>query len=207
MLGSVARGEGSPPNDLYVSSFAQRTPCPVLTVPMAEFAAAPRVDRILLALDPEAMTGTLVEWAVLWARKFGAAVRVLYCEPCRPYAGATLACWQRETRAQLRTAGVQALDDCVVDSRARLAEGILARASLDASDLIVMNAGPYGNVEGSVVAAVRTHSGAPVMSVRQNPPARLFIHSGRARELASWSRGGAASVTVAEHFVGISRAI
>lgn len=191
VLGSVARGEGSRASVLNVSSFAQRTPCPVLTVPAAEVASRPCIDRILLALDPEATTGELIQWAALWARTFGAAVRLLYCEPTRPDAGATLARWQREAQAQLRIAGVQTLDECVVGTRPRLAEGILARASHDASDLIVMNASPYGDVEGCVVAAVRRDSKALVMSLRHNPPAPLFIDSGRLRERASWPRAGA----------------
>ncbi|MFZ5896400.1 MAG: hypothetical protein ACOY0T_35425 [Myxococcota bacterium] len=129
---------------------------------------------MLLALDPEATTGSLVEWAALWAQRFGAVVRLFYCEPPLLRARQARARWQHEAEGTLRAAGVQ-IDDCIAVSRASLAERVLSQASLDSSDLIMMSASLRDDTDTRILATIRRRSSAPVLSVRHAPPDRLFV--------------------------------
>lgn len=202
---STENAAGSVSSGLRVDQVAQRTPCPLLTVPATELDAAPQLKRILLALEPAATTGSLVEWTALWAHRFGAVVRLLYCEPCRSGAGATHPRWQREVEDKLRKLDVR-VEDCLVGSGSDLAERVVAHASLAASDLIVMSTSLRDDTECRVLGAVRQRSAKPVLSVRLTPPDRLFVDPALKRELGAMAREARGQAIPGELWRHVARA-
>lgn len=170
---SLEDSTGRATNAALIDQFAQRTASPLLTVPDAEL-GAPRVRRMLLALDADATTGALVEWAALWAHRFGAVVSLFYCEPSRPDSVAPRARWQHEVEGKLQKAGVEVVGHAGAP-RAGLAERVLTHASLDASDLIMLSASLCDHNDGRIVGPIRRRSALPVFSVRHAPPDRLFL--------------------------------
>lgn len=181
-------GTGSTWSGALVDQLAQRTACPLVTVPSTALDAPLRLKRLLLVVEPEATTGLLIDWAVSWASRCGAAVRLFYCEP--PAAGSasglTRPRWQHEVEDKLRVADVE-LTGSVAGSRMGIVESVLAEASLDASDLIMMSQNLRDDDERHVVGAVRRRSSAPVFSLRHSPPDRLFVDPALEREIVSSS--------------------
>lgn len=169
---SLEDSAGHATNAGRIDHFAERTPSPLLTVPDAEL-DPPRIRRVLLALDPDATTGALLEWAALWTRRFGAVLSLFYCGLSRETA-APRARWQHEITSKLRTAGVEVTDQ-LAGSRVDLAGKLLAQASLAASDLIMLSASLRDDKEGRVVGPIRRRSSLPVLSVQHTPPDRLFV--------------------------------
>lgn len=153
-----------------IDQLAQRTRCPLLSVPAHQHAGPPRLKRILLALEPEEDGGALLEWATLWARQFGASVRLLFCEG----PSSESARWQREFEGKLRSAGLT-LSHCRASLRSEIAERVQSEAALGESDLIMMSANLRDDRDRSVAALVRRTGAAPLLSVRHARPDRLFI--------------------------------
>lgn len=170
---SLEDGAGHATNAAPIDHFAERTPSPLLTVPDAEL-GAPQIRRVLLAVDANATTGSLIEWATLWAHRFGAAVSLFYCDPSPSDVGMPRARWQHEVEAKLRNAGVEVTDH-LTGPRIGLADRVLTQASLAASDLIMLSAKLCDENDGRVVGPIRRRSALPVLSVHHAPPDRLFL--------------------------------
>lgn len=178
-----------------------RAACPVLTVPAVERAAPPRLRKMLLAVDADATTGLLVDWAALWASRFDALVQVLYCEQSRPDTGAPRARWQFEVEEKLRKARVNT-EICFARPGASPSERVVAEASAGGCDLILMSASLREAANRRVVRTVRQFSPVPVLSVGQVLPDRLFSDPAPRQVDAAWiDEGGAQAAIRAEQWL------
>jgi nucleotide-binding universal stress UspA family protein len=152
-----------------------RTSSGVLTVPSHEPATAPRIKRLLVVLEPGPNNGTMLDWAVLLAGRFGALVQLMYCASLRSDSLSAENRLRHDVEDKLRRAQI-GIDASFTEQRSKLAETVLARAARGSSDLIVMGTALRDDTGHNVLCAVRRAATRPVISLRDVPPVRMFMN-------------------------------
>jgi nucleotide-binding universal stress UspA family protein len=142
------------------------------------------MKRLLLVLGPETGIGSLLDWTVLLAGRFGALVQLVCCTSLRADAANAEHRLRQEVEERLRRAQV-GLDASFTERRSKLAETVLERAREGSADLIVMGTALEDDAGRSVLSAVRRAAAHPVFSLREVPPTRMFVNRARREQTAT----------------------
>ena len=173
ILGSRPDPDGT--RESIAERLMHRTSSGVLTVPSHEPATAPRIKRLLLVLEPGPNNGSMLDWAVLLAGRFGALVQLMYCPSLRADSVSAENRLRHDVEEKLRRAQI-GIDASFTEQRSKLAETVLARAARGSSDLIVMGTALRDDAGHNVLCAVRRAATRPVFSLRDVPPVRMFMN-------------------------------
>ena len=173
ILGSRPDPDGT--RESIAERLMHRTSSGVLTVPSHEPATAPRIKRLLLVLEPGPNNGSMLDWAVLLAGRFGAVVQLMYCASLRADSESAGNRLRHDVEEKLRRAQI-GIDASFTEQRSKLAETVLARATRSSSDLIVMGTALRDDAGHNVLCAVRRAATRPVFSLRDVPPVRMFMN-------------------------------
>ncbi len=141
--------------------------CPVWTATHAEEQQSPAVPRtILCAVDGTARTPALIQWAVEYGQRIGAAVKLLHVVP--PMSDWLALPGERELQEQVREearARIHALERAAgFETPVRIAVGPIAdtvaeEARQEGADLIVIGRGSLQSPLGTIAhACLRNHS-------------------------------------------------